>query len=467
MLHSPVPITAAAAIAILLLPGCARQAYAPRALDRDAAVAAYESRRVDDPGLQRYMLAHGHPESDWPVREWGLDQLTLLAFFSRPELEVARAQSRATRAEVDVAAQRPPFGVSPRIEHHSEHGAEDTPWSVGFDVSIPLGGQSQRAALVERAEYLAQLAELHTGRQAWAVRSSVRARLLDMHAARQRIANLESELEQQRAAQGLLERRLDAGYASVTDLDVVRLRVAQAQADLAAARTTAQLATGALAEALGVPLLALREMTLSFSAFEVLPALPDERAVRASALTNRVDLRGDLLGFAAADAAVKIQIARQYPAFALRPGYLWDQGDNVWSLALDLVVPATLTYGPAIRAAEAAREASAQQALARQQTVIAEAASRAATYAQARDSAAAALAASRTQLARSSQLQRQFDIGQADRLELTLGRAEALVVERRSIEALVDAQRHLGALEDAMQAPLTGGPVPAPPSEDR
>jgi outer membrane protein TolC len=456
-------MAAAAAIAVLLLPGCARQAYAPRTLDRDAAVAAYDSRRIDTPALHRYLLTHGHPEGEWPVREWGLDRLTLLAFFYRPELEVARAQARAARAQAQVASQRLPFGVSPRIEHHSERPVDDTPWSLGFELEIPIGGQSQRAALVERAEYIAQASELEVGRQAWAVRSEVRARLLDAYAARESMASLEAQLEQQRVAQGLLQRRVDAGYASVTDLDVVRLRVAQTQADLTAARTAGQFATGALAEALGVPLATLRDMQLLFTAFEVLPPLPDERAVRASALGNRVDLRGDLLAFAAADAAVKLEIARQYPAFVLRPGYLWDQGDDVWSLALDLAIPATLTHGPAIRAAEATREAAAQQALARQQAVIAEAASRAATYAQARDSAATALAASRTQLARSSQLQRQFDIGQADRLELTLGRAEALLVERRKIEALVDAQRHLGALEDTMQAPLAGGPVPALP----
>ena len=150
------------------LPGCARQAYAPRPVDREAAAAAYETRSTDDPALRKYMVAQGHPEADWPVREWGLDQLTLLAFFYRPELEVARAQARAARAEVDVASQRSPLGISPRIEHHSaREGPSDTPWSLGFELEIPLTGQSQRAALIERAEAQAQAAELQVGGRAW------------------------------------------------------------------------------------------------------------------------------------------------------------------------------------------------------------------------------------------------------------------------------------------------------------
>jgi outer membrane protein TolC len=464
MSRSSRPWAVVAVICVVTLVACARQSYAPRTLDREAAAAAYEARRTDDAGLRQYLAAHGQSDAEWPLRAWGLDQLTLLAFFYRPELGVVRTRASAARAQVEAVSQRAPLRVSPVVEHHSEPATQDTPWSLGFELEIPLTGQAQRAALVERAEYAAQAAELEVGSQAWAVRRAVRSSLLDVYAARAREASFESDLEQQRAAQGLLERRLKAGYASVTELDAVRLRVAQTQADLAAARTQAQHATGTLAQELGLPLAAVREMNLSFSAFDVLPPVPDVTGIRGAALTNRLDLRASLLDFAAADAKVKLEIARQYPTFALRPGYLWDQGDNVWSFALDLVVPAGLTHGPAIRAAEAEREAAAQQALAHQEAVIAEASARAATYAQAREGAAAALVASRTQVARSAQLQRQFDIGQTDRLELTLARGEALLVERRGMEAQVEAQRQLGLLEDAMQAPLGAAPLPALPA---
>ena len=449
-----------AAALLVALQGCARQPYTPRSLDTDAAAAAYVGRTTEDPGLKQYMVAKGHGEDDWPVQRWGLVELTLLAFYYRPELEVARAQSRVARAQAEVAAQRPPMIVGPRLEHHSEPGADDTPWSLGFEVAIPLTSGTRREALIEQADYAAQAAELSVGAMAWQVRSEVRARLLDVYAAQQRNASLEREAQEQRATLGMLERRLAAGYTSVTDVDTVRLRLAQAEAELAQGHTDAERSLGRLAEALAVPLARVREMRLAFRAFEQLPEPPAPDAAQRTALTNRLDIRRRLLEFSAADAAVKLEVARQYPTFVLRPGYLWDQGDNVWSFALDLVLPATLTHAPAIRVAAAQREAAAQQALQQQAMAIGELDTRLATYAQGREGARFAGAASVTQVARSAQMQRQFDVGQVDRLELTLTRIEALLVERRAQVARIEAHRALGELEDALQAPLSSGPIP-------
>ena len=70
----------------MLLAACALQSYQPASVDTEAAAAAYLQRSTEAPGLKAYMLAHGHPESDWPVQRWGLDELTLLAFYYHPDL---------------------------------------------------------------------------------------------------------------------------------------------------------------------------------------------------------------------------------------------------------------------------------------------------------------------------------------------------------------------------------------------
>src|SRR5687768_13897989 len=97
---------AAAVLAALVAQGCARLPYAARALDVDASAAAFQARRVDDPGLRSYMAAHGVTDAQWPLPEWGLSELTLLAFFYRPELEVARANARAALAEAAAVSAR-------------------------------------------------------------------------------------------------------------------------------------------------------------------------------------------------------------------------------------------------------------------------------------------------------------------------------------------------------------------------
>ncbi|MCW5622390.1 MAG: TolC family protein [Burkholderiales bacterium] len=446
-----------------IITGCARQAYVPRAMELNAAVQEYSTRVLDAPALEQYLHAQGVAMEQWPLPRWDLGELTLAAFFHRSELHAARARGAAARAQVVLAAQRAPLIASPRVEHHSGEGASSSPWSLGFDIEIPLTSAARRSAAIERAEYLAQAAELELGARAWQVRSEVRAQLLELHAARLHGDSLEREVAAQQTVVDMLQRRLQEGYAGVSEVDAARLRLAQAKGDLLEATTQVERALGGLAQAVGVPPEALRAATLSFAAFETLPPAPDAAYVRRQGLTNRLDLRRSLLEFDAADATVKLEIARQYPDFSITPGYLWDQGDNMWSFALDLLLPATITHGPAIRAAMAQREAAAREALALQDRLLGEVEARCAVFAQARVAADAAQAATRMQLARSNQIQRQFDVGQADRVELTLAHIEALLVQRRAMAALIDAQRILGQLEDALQVPLSGGPLPAVP----
>jgi outer membrane protein TolC len=408
------------------------------------------------------MLSHGHPESDWPVRRWGLNELTLLAFYYHPDLEVARARAGEARARAQPALQRLPWGLKPAIAYHSQkQDYSDSPWSLGFEVEIPLGGSTRQQAVVERAQYLAQAAELEVGSTAWRVRSQVRARMLELEAAQERVALLERELEARRALVALLERRLEAGYAASTEVAAARLKLYEAQGELAIEQTTAARAMGELAAALAVPIERLSALPLDFSRLDAMPDAPTERDARGEALRNRVDMRQRLLEFSAADAQVKLEIARQYPTVSLRPGYLWDQGDNVWLLAVDLFAPPLLGNAPAIEVAQAHRETAAQIALRDQAAIIAETDTALAAYRQSVAGARAAHQASLMQLARSHQAQKQFDAGYADRIEATQSRLEAVTVERNLWGARTAAQRALGRLEDALQRPLSGGPMPA------
>lgn len=446
----------------MLLAACALQSYQPAPVDTAAAASAYLKRSIDAPELKAYMLSHGHPESDWPVRRWGLDELTLLAFYYHPDLEVARARAAEARAQAQPALQRLPWGVKPAVAYHSQkQDYSDSPWSLGFELEIPLGGSSRREAVLERAQYLADAAELEVGNTAWRVRSQVRSRMVEVQAAQERAALLEREMEARRALVALLERRLEAGYAASTEVAAARLRLYEAQGALAVEQTAAARALGELAAALGVPIETTSAMQLDFASLDTLPDALSERDARGEALRNRVDMRQRLLEFSAADAEVKLEIARQYPTVSLRPGYLWDQGDNVWLLAVDLFAPPLLGNAAAIDVAQARRETAAQIALRDQAAIIAETDTALAAYRQSVAGARSARQASVTQLARSQQMQKQFDAGYADRIDAIQSRLEAAVVERNIADARSGAQRAQGRLEDALQRPLSGGPLPA------
>src|SRR5689334_726817 len=100
-----------AALVCALLPACTMQSYRAAPIDAAASAQRFAERRVDTPQLREYMLAHGRASNDWPVQRWGMSELTLAAFYDHPELEVARAQAQAVRAEGLAATHRLPLGI--------------------------------------------------------------------------------------------------------------------------------------------------------------------------------------------------------------------------------------------------------------------------------------------------------------------------------------------------------------------
>jgi outer membrane protein TolC len=257
----------------------------------------------------------------------------------------------------------------------------------------------------------------------------------------------------------LLEQRLQAGAASGVDVNNARLALIDVQSRLQVARATGERALGALAEALALPLATVRSMQLDYAELQR-PAAPLQGAeTRRAALLNRLDIRGKLLEYAAAEAEVRLEIARQYPRISITPGFLWDQGDNIWSLAATLV-PAVLGNRPAIAAAQARREVEASQFQALQGRVIAQAQGADAAYASLAQALAQAEQISALQAARVQQVERQFEAGYADRVELTAVHLETIGTQRGAAALRIEALRAQGVLEDALQIPLGGGPLP-------
>jgi len=440
--------------------GCAMQSYRAAPIDATTSARSFEARTLGAPELKEYMLANG---SIWPVEHWGLGELTLVAFHYHSDLRVARAQAKAVRAEGAAATPRLPLGLTPRLEHHSLRTADQSsPWSLGFEIEIPLSYASTGEAIRSRHDALAQAAELKIGAAAWEVRARVRARLLDLYGSQAEAQLLEQETAAREALLKLLEQRLHAGAASTVEVNNARLALIDVQSRLQVARSAHERAFVALAEALAIPLSTLRGAAFDYAELQRAATVPQDVEMRRAALLNRLDIRGKLFEYAAAEADVRLEIARQYPRVSITPGFLWDQGDNIWSLAAT-VVPALLGNRPAIAAAQARREVEASQFEALQSKVIAQAQGADAIYASLAHALAQSEQMSALQTARVQQIERQFAAGYADRVELTAVRLETINAQRAALALRLEALRAQGALEDALQVPLAGGPLPRVP----
>lgn len=441
--------------------GCGFRTYEPKPLDPGRTAAELTARSLDAPALRDYLARRGVAIEPWPRSDWTLTELTWVALYHAPELDIARSQLTVTRAAEVTAAQRPNPAVRLEGQHHSlTTPDQSSPWTVGAILDLPIVTGGKRAARIAQAEAVSAGALLDLAAAAWQTRVRVQSRYIDYYAANEeaRLAHAEVALRQEELA--LLDRRLERGFASATETAAARTRLAESRLAGAHADARLQAARAALAQALGLPVESMRGLSLSFSDLKTAPLAEGAADLRSAALQNRLDIRRGLADYSVAEAALRLEIARQYPDVILRPGYIWDQGDRIWALGSILFLPiANRNAGP-IREAEARRDLEADRFLALQARTIASLEARHAGYAAALAEIDAATAVRRDALERAARTERRFAAGDADRLERTRMRLESVAVERAALASQVRGLQAWAALEDAVQAPLDGTPAP-------
>ncbi|HWH73019.1 MAG TPA: TolC family protein [Methylibium sp.] len=449
------------ALVAALLGACAARQEPPRPPDLAANPAAWAAQRSDDAALREALAAVGVDTRVWPLPAWDAEALTALALQRHPELAVARAELRAAEAAAAQARAHGGRGAEFGLEHHSEDGRSSAPWSLGVAVDALLGGAPRRAAQAEQADALARESLEQAALAVWSLRQRVHAAQRGLALAERRRAAAEAlhaTRAEQRTAQ---EARLAAGAADASEAAQARQLEAEAARDSAALAGAARAARARLAEAVGLPLATLQALPLALDAALADPPALAPLELQRAALLNRLDLRAALARHDAAEAALRVELARQWPEITLKPGVAWDQGDRVWSLGLGLVLPPGGRNRAAIDAALAQRAAQAHRVEALQREALGRL-----------DSARAALGAAETQRAAAAALhdeaarlaartERRYAAGDADRSERLAARAALQAVEQQRLEALAERAAAVGALEDALQQPLAG-PRPDP-----
>lgn len=450
--HFPFLPRRAALVAFVLgaLAGCAH--YDAQPILPEKAAADLADRSLNDDGLRRFLAANlGREPSPWPLPQWDLEQLVLAAYYYQSSLDVARAEWRVATAGKITAGERP----NPTLGLSGTYDTTTTPpWIPAVTFDIPIETAGKRGYRLAQAQHLADAARWNLLAAVWQVRSGVRAALLDLYSARE----TESLLARQEAAQSdvvrLLESQLAAG--NVSGFEVMQARIALDTTRLArqqAYRQDAETRAG-LADALGLPVSALQDVSLSFAGLDEFPATLTAPEVRRQALLNRTDVRGALAEYAASQSALQLEIAKQYPDLNLGPGYEYDQTDNKWTLGVSLTLPILNQNQGAIAEARAKRELAAAHFFAVQSKAAGQIDLALAGY-------QAALQQSATAGTLLGNLQKRLDsvgtmreAGEADALTVANAQIEFNTGALARLDALVKAQQALGQLENSTQSPL-------------
>jgi len=345
--------------------------YQPAPLDQATLVSGYNARRLDDPGLLRYL---GETGTQPLTMGWQARDLTLTTWYFSPALDRARAaRDEAIAAQITAGTREQPSLVVD-VEHSYAGGEGQPPWGVAGTVGFPVELGGKRGARVARAQARTFVAEAELSEVAWQSGIEVRGAMNRLGAAQLRLADLRAELVVLQALDTLLITRYHEGVVSRAD-------VAQNEADLQAtlvewgdAEREHREALVGVATALGVlpnRLDTLRLVAPGGSWCDAAGELAHD-SLQALTVHSRPEVGRAMANYGVAEADVRVEISKQYPDLTLGPGLFFDHGINKWTVLFSIPsIPLHRNRGP-IAEAEARRSAAAAQVIAVQDSALAE-----------------------------------------------------------------------------------------------
>lgn len=438
-----------------LLSGCALQEYKARPLDSASFDREWRQRSLNDPKLLSVVAkSRGKPATD--VSGWGLFELTIAAFHFNPNLDLARTRWLAAEAARQGAAVLPVPGMSGKIEHHSRASGVSA-WTFGIGIEMPLAAGNRQIARVDYASAISESARLEIGAAAWLIRNQVRSRYVEFLAAENKRELTRRETALRGEIAEILTTRLAAGIAAAGEAAEARLQLRQVAAVLAADSSAVETSRNHLAEAISIPVEVLRDLHVMthHSSFDQAISLPNEDSQR-NAILDRFDFRAELARYAASEAKLRLEIARQYPEILLGPGLVFDQGDRIWSLGISLLSGLFDRNIAGIAEAEVQRDIAGQRVLAMQVRLISRQVKSLAAFHFALEEYTASKSIHRTAMEQSAATEKRLAAGHDDRLDLARQRLEALIAERATHVAWTAMLNTISVLEDTLQQPLDG-----------
>ena len=442
-------------IAICLLAGCAMQRYTPAPIVASATASRFQSRNLANDGLRAFEERNlSHPVSSWPPRSWDLQTLSLAAVYFNPALDLARARLATAEGAVVTARARPnpTFDFVPGVP---------TPYLLTQDFLFAIETAGKRGRRVQIAQNLDQAARFDLADSAWTVVVGARLALLNYLVASRNLELLRSEQQIREDQIGILQQILSVGEITRLDVDLARIELSKTQVATRSAEGQVADAKAVLAAAIGIPVAGLDGAEFSWPGLETPPSPESLSAdqVQRDAVLNRLDIRRSLAQYAAAEAAVHSEIAKQYPNFNIGPGYTYEERNSFFTVGFSTSPPVfNRNQGP-IAEAEGRRKEAAAAFLQMQAQVIARSERALANYTAALKEVAEAQSLYQLQETQLQMVRQNIRAGSDNQLSLDGVQIQLSILARAQLDALGRAQRALGDLEDAVQRPLAPGEV--------
>jgi len=305
-------------------------------------------------------------------RDWSTSALLDQAISWSPDVRAKAAAYRSAAAEAKAARVPLPAALQLTAEY-SHQDNPDKPWlgSGLLDLPVDLGGR--RNARVSAADLAMAQARYDYAEALWTTRSAIRHAAIERLSADQALplAVRVRDLRKDRLAR--LRLRVKAGEDPQSVVLLAQTEHAAAERRLQEIEARRRAAGLALAKALGadpetVQVLPLLPLTGRASA----PPATHLARLRQEAALGRSDVLRAILDYDLAENALRLEVASQYPAIRIQPGYTYERGIVKLPFGVNLQLPPIDGNRAAIRAAEQRRAEAGVKLEAVQAGVLAE-----------------------------------------------------------------------------------------------
>jgi outer membrane protein TolC len=328
-----------------------------------------------------------------------------------------------------------------------------------LDFSFPIETAGKRGHRIQVAHSLDQAARFDLADSAWTIHSGVRTGLLNYLLASRNLELFRAEEKVREDQVNILEQIFSAGEIQRQSIDLARIELAKTHVAIIMAEGQVSETKAALGAAVGLPVAALQSVDFSWPNIDT-PASAESLSadqVQRDAVLNRLDIRRSLAQYVAAEASLRLEIAKQYPDINLGPGYTYEETHSFFTVGFSTTVPLfNRNQGP-IAEAEAHRKEAAAAFRERQAQVIARSERALAIYTAALKEQAEAESLRKLQETQLQIMHETIRAGADNRLSLDNVEIQSWVLARTQLDALLRTQRALGELEDSVQRPLSPG----------
>lgn len=316
---------------------CGCTAYEPKPLDLDATRAEWLARSVDDESVRAFAARLGEVEpgrAPFDVSDGlSLAEAEAVGVVFNRELRVARRQASVARATAENSG----LWDDPILGVELEKIIQDVPnpWIVGasIGITIPISGRLDAERIRADTALAAELERIAA--QEWTLRADVRSAWIEWSAQELRVELLQRFVDEVDAVATLAKLQEDAGILARVDGRLFHVELASRRAELAVAKGLARERELILRDRLGMA---------PDAPVKLIPQVALEPAATAASGWSELERRNLELAAArrdydVAEAALALEVRKQYPDLTIGPGYKTDQGDDRVILGISLPIP--------------------------------------------------------------------------------------------------------------------------------